>query len=689
MRLINVDTLEMKEFPNHEEVLFAILSHTWEEEEITFQDFSDASNYPLNPEFSHPRLAQLSRALSSMKGYPKLIDFCKKAKAEGFQWAWMDTCCINKTSSSELSEAINAMYAWYQDSGLCYAYLSDVRSDQDPTLHDSDFRKSRWFTRGWTLQELIAPSEVVFFGSDWKEIGNRRSLSNLVSEITGIPEPVLHDSNTRHDYSLAQRMSWASRRRTTRIEDNAYCLLGIFDINMPLLYGERGKAFFRLQSAILSRSDDLSLLAWQIRYMHPETEEPGFWRFAPDDVHGPERSNILSTSIADFRYAGDIKKIPEHIFGQASQEDALIRRGLYIKISGQMLKLEAPVFGPLHSDGAHRGGLAKVLSPEARKLLCAVSSRYTGAPLLQRTPLNNYVRSDRYIRWKDIIVILVGMIAPQEIKSPSEPSSPVPSYPEECFVGILLDRSTSPIRRLQWPPLIRVDLTQGYFEGPVLPALRSWPLTSVHVPITPTDQKERNITPLLKMGPANYVMAEWSSNHEGENKSSSVESDDGNVPLDPRGLRHLRFEYRAGHAPQRIMKRLPYLITFSGGIFGPEDLTIQFQWRFRTDWKAPVYHVVVAHPDDDVSKHLPCPIGLEDWAKTYLPISETKALSMQRRLAANDELELWDIDIEDIPAALPLPPFPTSRMSSQDTESPASLVALPETEVDWLTRAHF
>jgi hypothetical protein len=217
MRLINVDTLEMQEFGDSE-VLYAILSHTWEEEEVTFEDYKSIEKV----EGSLPSIVGL---LNYKKGLKKLLGWCNKARKEGFHWIWIDTCCIDKASSAELSEAINAMYAWYAESGICYAYLSDVRSDEDPTSTDSSFRNSRWFTRGWTLQELIAPSEVIFLACDWKEIGTRRSLSRLVSEITNIEERVLHKPSVRRDFSLAQRMSWASRRRTTRIEDLSYCLM--------------------------------------------------------------------------------------------------------------------------------------------------------------------------------------------------------------------------------------------------------------------------------------------------------------------------------------------------------------------------------------------------------------------------------------------------------------------------------
>ena len=168
------------------------------------------------------------------------------------QFGTADLCCIDKTSSAELSEAINSMYRWYQESGVCYAYLADVPPNA--------FSKSRWFTRGWTLQELIAPSTVIFLDQKWQEIGTKSSLQRVISEITGIPTDILLGGDLE-DASIAQRMSWASKRETTRVEDAAYCLMGIFSIHMPMLYGEGERAFIRLQEEIMRVSDDHSLFA--------------------------------------------------------------------------------------------------------------------------------------------------------------------------------------------------------------------------------------------------------------------------------------------------------------------------------------------------------------------------------------------------------------------------------------------
>lgn len=195
------------------------------------------------------------------KGYEKIKRCCEVAAADGFYYVWIDTCCIDKTSSAELSEAINSMYQWYQDAETCYAYLADVFLEMQPRDLTYAFERSRWFTRGWTLQELIAPSTIIFFDASWHDIGTKVSLLAKISDITGINIGALSNANLEH-FSVAQRMSWASKRKTTRVEDAAYCLMGIFGINMPMLYGEGLRAFVRLQEEIMRISDDHSIFAW-------------------------------------------------------------------------------------------------------------------------------------------------------------------------------------------------------------------------------------------------------------------------------------------------------------------------------------------------------------------------------------------------------------------------------------------
>jgi len=223
---------------------YAILSHAWEHgEEVTFRDLTDGTG-------------------KNKTGYNK-IQFCgQQAERDGLQYFWVDTCCIDKSSSTELQEAINSMFRWYQNAKRCYVYLSDVISDF-PNSNDEclerwkpAFEKSRWFTRGWTLQELIAPESVDFFSKYWAYIGNKKSLEQTIHDITGIPVEALR-RRPLSEFRIEERLSWAEKRCTTREEDIAYCLLGIFNIYMPLIYGEgRENALARLEKEVKNISKE-------------------------------------------------------------------------------------------------------------------------------------------------------------------------------------------------------------------------------------------------------------------------------------------------------------------------------------------------------------------------------------------------------------------------------------------------
>ena len=186
------------------------------------------------------------------------------AEKHDFNWAWADTCCIDKTNSTELTEAINSMFLYYSRSGVCYAYLADVTSKSSLHSSSSEFARSRWYMRGWTLQELLAPQNLVFVSKDWTILVTKFELAKLMETFipNSPPASVLQFEQDISDMSVAARMSWAARRRTTRVEDEAYCLCGLFGINMPALYGEGGNAFYRLQEEIMRISPDTSLFAW-------------------------------------------------------------------------------------------------------------------------------------------------------------------------------------------------------------------------------------------------------------------------------------------------------------------------------------------------------------------------------------------------------------------------------------------
>ncbi|KAH7090417.1 HET domain-containing protein, partial [Paraphoma chrysanthemicola] len=237
MHLLNTSSLKLKTFLTTIPP-YAILSHTWDEDEVSFDDINK------------PHAATL-------RGYEKIKLSCTQAVLDGYEWIWIDTCCIDKKSSAELSEAINSMYMWYWDAEICYAYLSDVPGRK--------FVEARWFTRGWTLQELLAPTVVEFYTRDpvWRRIGTKLSLACEIECATEIQKTYLLDRRTIQQACVGEKFSWASKRITTRSEDIAYCLLGLVGVNMPLLYGEGAKAFHRLQLEIIKENTDHTIFAWE------------------------------------------------------------------------------------------------------------------------------------------------------------------------------------------------------------------------------------------------------------------------------------------------------------------------------------------------------------------------------------------------------------------------------------------
>ncbi|KAJ4354754.1 Vegetative incompatibility protein HET-E-1 [Ascochyta clinopodiicola] len=232
------DDFSLVEYLGNKIPPYAILSHTWgpDGDEVTFKDIVKGRG-------------------KSKPGYYKLTFCSQQAAKDGLKFFWVDTCCIDKSSSAELSEAINSMFKWYQKAAKCYALLSDVplgsfTREVTAEAWKPKFQNSRWFKRGWTLQELLAPEFVEFFSQDEKRVGDKISLLQIVHETTRIPAGALQGSPLSQ-FSVDERLSWAKARKTTREEDGAYSLLGIFDIHMPLIYGEGGeKAFARLRREI-------------------------------------------------------------------------------------------------------------------------------------------------------------------------------------------------------------------------------------------------------------------------------------------------------------------------------------------------------------------------------------------------------------------------------------------------------
>ncbi|KAI0664360.1 hypothetical protein C8Q70DRAFT_232083 [Cubamyces menziesii] len=273
---------------------YAILSHVWREEEQSFQD------------------VMALRAASREVRY---------GAGAGYHWVWIDTCCIDKSSSAELSEALNSMFSWYANADMCYAFLDDVHlSEEDPRTTGSSFRRSQWFTRGWTLQELLAPYSVIFLSRQWQSVGSNHALAEVVEEITGIDSAVLTHEISLNTVSVARRMSWASGRATTRVEDHAYCLMGLFGVHMPTVYGEGQRAFIRLQEEILRQLPDQSLFAWALHggVSHDAAAGPlsrlplSAEAYRSRIAHSRYRhlQGLLAQSPKDFADSGDIRPIP-------------------------------------------------------------------------------------------------------------------------------------------------------------------------------------------------------------------------------------------------------------------------------------------------------------------------------------------------------------------------------------------
>ncbi|KAH9935168.1 HET-domain-containing protein [Epithele typhae] len=234
---------------------YGALSHTWSQD-------------PAYPEQSFQDLQTIIARCKETGANPrdvvcdKIRMCCITAEHDGYEWVWIDTCCIDKTSSTELSEAINSMFNWYVLCEVCYAFLDDVSSDDDPEATNSQFRRSRWHTRGWTLQELLAPAFVLFMSKDWKTIGNKHQFAQTLEDITRIGVYYLTRDVPFFDASIAVKMSWAAKRETTRVEDEAYSLFGLFNVTLPTLYGEGRQAFFRLQVELSRVSLDTTLFVW-------------------------------------------------------------------------------------------------------------------------------------------------------------------------------------------------------------------------------------------------------------------------------------------------------------------------------------------------------------------------------------------------------------------------------------------
>lgn len=301
MLLLRLKTHELVRFDNVRTIPdYAILSHTWGEGEISFDELNAYNAQEISTECIHAK-----------QGFQKVLNFCQTALTFGFEYGWIDTCCIDKRSSAELDEAIRSMYQWYENAKLCIVFLADVQ----PNASRKEFCQSKWFTRGWTLQELIAPPKVSFFDCAWHKYGPlvHRDILDDVCKTTNIDRAILTCESERRNMissrSIARRMSWASNRETTRKEDEAYCLMGIFNIQMPVMYGEGRHAFYRLQKAIIESSIDQTIFVWK-----------------EDVADSSLMRGLLAESPSEFRHTGQFTPDRTRVLPKARRIDA---RGLY------------------------------------------------------------------------------------------------------------------------------------------------------------------------------------------------------------------------------------------------------------------------------------------------------------------------------------------------------------------------
>ena len=307
-----VDSLQGRMDIRLESVVSALIARV-ERLESTFQlsSFTTSVDQDQPPTFTvtdgpeSPSLASPRDLLSK-----KIKNFLICAEQDGYDWAWADTCCIDKTSSAELTEAINSMFRYYALSEICYVYLADVPTEDPMIIHDRgtdrpQFVSSQWHKRGWTLQELLAPRNVCFMSRDWTTLGNKFQLADTLEWVTDIPASVLRLEEDFTTMSVATRMSWAASRRTTRVEDEAYCLLGIFGVNMPMIYGEGENAFYRLQEEIVKSSVDSTFLAWG--YLDHIEDESQLKSIANGSILESSVEHAFANSPRSFEDSGHVK----------------------------------------------------------------------------------------------------------------------------------------------------------------------------------------------------------------------------------------------------------------------------------------------------------------------------------------------------------------------------------------------
>ena len=307
MRLLNTSTYELHDCG---EVApeYAILSHRWQPPEISFQT--------LNP-------AELKDSGRKTPQLEKIRNACAKARERKppLQWLWIDTCCIDKKNAVEETQSINSMFTWYYRATVCYAYLFDVDESASP---QQTFPKSVWFTRGWTLQELLAPRNMEFYGSNWKLMGTRQSLADVLQSVTRIGQKYLTGQTSFKTASVATRMSWMAGRTTSVVEDIAYSMLGILNLNMAVQYGEGAKAFIRLQRTLMESSTDESLFAWTI----PKGGLECYRSLGQTPQWSPKTWGLLAPSPDCFRESSDLIVLDDKVVPRLAGGYGMTQQGV-------------------------------------------------------------------------------------------------------------------------------------------------------------------------------------------------------------------------------------------------------------------------------------------------------------------------------------------------------------------------
>ncbi|ETN38886.1 uncharacterized protein HMPREF1541_06927 [Cyphellophora europaea CBS 101466] len=326
MRLIDTRTLELADFGNHlPSAQYAILSHRWGDNEVTYRQYMALDKSLLR--------AQTPRAYSS--GLDKILWGCHMARRNNLRYFWIDTCCINKNNEddqTELSASVMSMWKWYHEAAICYIFLATItlsaaEVERDPNAfmewhhskdsEDRDYgRPAEYFRRGWTLQELLAPRRAIFFNATWSFIGSRLQLVDQIYNATNIAKQYINSNEGIRLASIAARLSWAGGRETTREEDRVYSLIGLFDINMDIRYGEGyERAFYRLQKEIVENDPSEDIFAW-----------------TSDKL---AKSGLLAPDIDCFANSGDI----DRIWTQDKEPHQLTSKGLRLHITARLWEM--------------------------------------------------------------------------------------------------------------------------------------------------------------------------------------------------------------------------------------------------------------------------------------------------------------------------------------------------------------